>query len=173
MPFFAWICALILAAAAAAAAALFLTPALAGLLVASRGAGLRSRCDSDSLRVGDRERRSVSKRERGARSGSSLSKRDRGRRSSDMVGARCWVWEGKGSRRLCRRLRFERTRCLCRARLRQLGPIRQCAVCRRMPDVGAEHGISGQWTDSGDMSPLAHARRRLSFTTTASPNCLR
>jgi hypothetical protein len=110
MPFFAWICALILAAAAAAAAALFLTPALAGLLVASREAGLRSRCDSDSLRVGDRERRSVSKRERGARSGSSLSKRDRGRRSSDMVGARCWMWGG-GSRRLRRRLRFKRTRC--------------------------------------------------------------
>src|SRR5690242_2663733 len=54
MPFFAWICALILAAAAAAAAAaLFFMPALDGLSVASRATGLRSRCDSDSFRDGD------------------------------------------------------------------------------------------------------------------------
>ena len=90
MPFFAWICALILAAAAAAAAAaLFLVLALDGLSVSSRvtagAGGLRSRCASDSLRDGDLERRSVSKRERVGRSGSSLSKRDRGRRSSDML----------------------------------------------------------------------------------------
>ena len=88
MPFFAWICALILAAAAAAAAAaLFLVLALDGLSVSSRvtAGGLRSRCASDSLRDGDLERRSVSKRERVGRSASSLSKRDRGRRSSDML----------------------------------------------------------------------------------------
>jgi hypothetical protein len=92
MPFFAWICALILAAAAAAAAAaLFLVLALDGLSVSSRGTagGLRSRCASDSLRDGDLERRSVSKRERVGRSGSSLSKRDRGRRSSDMFARGC------------------------------------------------------------------------------------
>jgi hypothetical protein len=100
MPFFAWICALILAAAAAAAAAaLFLVLALDGLSVSSRGTagtagGLRSRCASDSLRDGDLERRSVSKRERVGRSGSSLSKRDRGRRSSDMFarGLQCSDW---------------------------------------------------------------------------------
>lgn len=73
------------AAAAAAAAALFLKLAEAGLSVPSREIGLRARCDSDSRRDGDLERRSVSKRERAGRSGSSLSKRDRGRRSSDMV----------------------------------------------------------------------------------------
>jgi len=92
MPFFAWICALILAAAAAAAAAaLFLVPAFDGLSVASRVTGLRSRSDSDSLREGDLERRSVSKRERAGRSDSSLSKRDRGRRSSDMAARGCEV----------------------------------------------------------------------------------
>jgi hypothetical protein len=86
MPFFAWICALILAAAAAAAAAaLFFILAAAGLSVPSRAIGLRARCDSGSLRDGDLERRSVSKRERVGRSPSSLSKRDRGRRSSDML----------------------------------------------------------------------------------------
>lgn len=93
MPFFAWICALILAAAAAAAAAaLFLKLADAGLSVPSREMGLRARCDSDSRRDGERERRSVSKRERAGLSGSSLSKRDRGRRSSDMV--RCALVKG-------------------------------------------------------------------------------
>lgn len=86
MPFFAWICALILAAAAAAfAAASFLKLDDAGLSVPSRAIGLRARCDSDSLRDGDLERRSESKRERTGRSASSLSKRDRGRRSSDMM----------------------------------------------------------------------------------------
>jgi hypothetical protein len=90
MPFFAWICALILAAAAAAAAAaLFFRLLAAGLSEPSRATGLRARCDSDSLRDGDRERRSVSKRERAGRSVSSLSKRDRGRRSSDMVCSCC------------------------------------------------------------------------------------
>lgn len=79
------------AAAAAAAAALFLVPAFDGLSVASRVTGLRSRSDSDSLREGDLERRSVSKRERAGRSGSSLSKRDRGRRSSDMAARGCGV----------------------------------------------------------------------------------
>ena len=79
------------AAAAAAAAALFFVPAFDGLSVASRVTGLRSRCDSDSLRDGDLERRSVSKRERVGRSGSSLSKRDRGRRSSDMFARGCGV----------------------------------------------------------------------------------
>jgi hypothetical protein len=87
MPFFAWICALILAAAAAAAAALFLTmlAAVEGLSVSSRAIGLRARSDSDSRRDGERERRSVSKRERVGGVASSLSKRDRGLRSSDMV----------------------------------------------------------------------------------------
>lgn len=98
MPFFAWICALILAAAAAAAAAFALTAAAAGLSVPappapapapasiepSRAIGLRSRCASDSRRDGERDRRSVSKRDRLGGSGSSLSKRERGRRSSDM-----------------------------------------------------------------------------------------
>jgi hypothetical protein len=98
MPFFAWICALILAAAAAAAAAaLFLVPAFDGLSVASRVTGLRSRSDSDSLREGDLERRSVSKRERAGRSGSSLSKRDRGRRSSDMVARKNWCYRESDS----------------------------------------------------------------------------
>jgi hypothetical protein len=92
MPFFAWICALILAAAAAAAAAaLFLVvPAVEGLSVASRAIGLRARCGSDSRREGERERRSVSKRERAGRSVSSLSKRDRGLRSSDMLRVDGW-----------------------------------------------------------------------------------
>jgi hypothetical protein len=87
MPFFAWICALILAAAAAAAAAaLFLVrPAADGLSDASRATGLRARSASDSRLEGERERRSVSKRERAGRSVSSLSKRERGRRSSDMM----------------------------------------------------------------------------------------
>jgi hypothetical protein len=91
MPFFAWICAFILAAAAAAAAAaLFLVLAAEGLSVASRVKGLRARCDSDSRREGERERRSVSKRERAGRSaGSSSSKRERGRRSSDMLRGGC------------------------------------------------------------------------------------
>jgi hypothetical protein len=95
MPFFAWICALILAAAAAAAAAaLFLVvPAVEGLSEASRAMGLRARCDSGSRLGGERERRSVSKRERAGRSVSSLSKRDRGRRSSDMLFNRVAVQE--------------------------------------------------------------------------------
>lgn len=125
MPFFAWICALILAAAAAAAAAaLFLVFALAfeGLSVASRVTGLRSRCDSGSFRDGDLERRSVSKRERAGRSGSSLSKRDRGRRSSDMFARRC---RGGGGELVVRRQRpratadssFWRLGCTCQSRL--------------------------------------------------------
>jgi hypothetical protein len=97
MPFFAWICALILAAAAAAAAAaLFFMLAAAGLSVPSRATGLRARCDcdcdSESLRDGDLERRSVSKRERVGRSPSSLSKRERGRRSSDMLRYPLAMW---------------------------------------------------------------------------------
>lgn len=90
IPFFAWICALILAAAAAAAAAAsvtlaFFCSALEGLSEAPRPIGLRVRRESGSLLEGDRERRS--KRERGGRSDSSLSKRERGRRSSDMLRA--------------------------------------------------------------------------------------
>lgn len=90
MPFFAWICALILAAAAAAAAAASVTlaffSAFAGLSEAPRPMGLRVRRDSGSRLDGDRERRS--KRERGGRSDSSRSKRERGRGSSDMLGER-------------------------------------------------------------------------------------
>jgi hypothetical protein len=104
MPFFAWICALILAAAAAAAAAaLFLVPAVDGLSEPSRATGLRARCDSDSRLEGDRERRSVSKRERTGRSVSSLSNRDRGRRSSDMFVQLC----RSRAARCCSRGEFE------------------------------------------------------------------
>jgi hypothetical protein len=57
---------------------------------ASRATGLRARSDSDWRLDGERERRSVSKRERAGRSVSSLSKRDRGRRSSDMMRVTWW-----------------------------------------------------------------------------------
>jgi hypothetical protein len=99
-PFFAWICALILAAAAAAAAAAPVNlplSELAGLSETPRSKGLRARRDSGSLLGGDRERRS--KRERDGRSDSSLSKRERGRCWSDMV-CRCRL---AMQRRGCRR----------------------------------------------------------------------
>jgi len=83
MPFFAWMEALILAAAAAAAAAAscLSSPVPDPSTLAATAVGLRSRCGSESLRVGERDR--LSKRDFLA--GSVWSKRDRLRASSVMV----------------------------------------------------------------------------------------
>jgi hypothetical protein len=78
----------------------------------------------------------------------------RSRASFVRHGGRAVLDVGRGESQAASQAEIQ-TNALCRARQRQLGPKRPCAVCRRMPDVGAEHGISRQWTDSGDMSPLS------------------